>query len=240
MTTSILDKFTTPGSAFRARSLGEVFALRLARKLQDEVAVSHYANLAEQHTVGRLLLAYRSTLRIGHCGDLGRRFHAQLARFSEDQARPRASTLLVLRIERRCIAVAVFLGTHLDYTEVRHLSSSKDKALGSAVRFVDWLLHCFKIDSAALETISSPGNIHRRTLSDAIEKTLRDNLLSIYRIPKSEVFAAFGEPRLRCRRELRELVVGIWPILTGGGGKALVQDAAALGVHVQTERLFIT
>ena len=240
MTTSILDKFTTSGGAFRAGSAEEVFALRLARKLQDEVAAGHYTKLAEHHTLGRLLVAYRATLRSGHGGDPGRRFHTELQRFSEDQPRPRTSNLLALRIERRCIAVAVFVGNHLDYTEVRHLSSCKDKALGSAVQFVTWLLHCFKIDSAALETIGSPGNIHRRTLSDLIEKTLRDNLLSIYRIPKSEVFEAFGEPRLRCRREVRELVVGIWPILKGGEGKSLVQDAAALGLDVQTERLFIT
>lgn len=240
MTTSILDKVIIPGSVFRAGGVEDIFALRLARKLRDEAAASHYARLTEQHTLGRLLVAHRSALRTGHGGDLGRRFHAELERISEDQPRPRTSTLLALRIERRCIAVAVFVGTRVDYTEVRHLSSSKDKALGSAVRFVTWLLHCFKVDSAALEMISSPANIHRRSLSDLVEQTLRDNLLSIYRIPKSEVFEAFGEPRLRSRRELRELVVGIWPILQGGKAKALIQDAAALGLHVQTERLFIT
>ena len=189
--------------------------------------------------MARLLSAYRSALRNGHGGDLGRRFHAELQLLSGDQPTPRASSLLALRIERRSIAAAVYLGNHLDYTDFRQLSSSKDKALGSSVRFVNWLLDTFRIDSAALEIIPISQEIHRRTLSDLVEKTLQDRLLSLYRIRKSEVFEAFGEPRLRSRRELREVTTGIWPILAGSGAKVFVQDAAALGLHVQTERLFI-
>lgn len=240
MKTSILDQFVRSSGAFRPRSVEEVFALRLARKLEDEPAASHYAHLAGEHSVARLLSAYRHTLRAGHGGDLGRLFHAELERLSGDQPRPRVSNLLALRIERRCVAAAIFLGDHLDYTDIRHLSSAKDKALGSAVRFVNWLFDNFKIDSAAVETIPSAKEIQRRTLSDLIETTLQDRLLSIYRIPKSAIFEAFGQPRLRSRRELREVTTGIWPILEGTGGKLFIRDAAALGLHIQTERLFIT
>jgi hypothetical protein len=46
-------------------------------------------------------------------------------------------------------------------------------------------------------------------------------------------------PPLKSRSQLREVATAIWPILAGTHAKLFIQDAAILGLHVQTERLFI-
>ena len=147
--------------------------------------------------------------------------------------------MLAVRVERRSIAAAVFCGERLEYTQMRHLSSTKEKALSSAVGFVDWLLESFAIESVALEALASAEEIQRRTLTDEITKTLRDHMLLIWQIPKAELFAACGHPALKSRKEVREMITTIWPVLAGTQGQTFIQDAAALGLYVQTERLFI-
>lgn len=240
MVNSILDKFISTSSAFRPRTVQDVFALRLACKLGDASASRHYAQLAAQHSEGTLLAVYRRTVRGGQRTDLGRRFHAQLESFRGNGANGSSFRLLALRVERRCVAGAVFYGSHLEYTDLRQLSSSKDKALGSGVSFVNWLFDRFEVDSAAMEVISNGDEIHRRMLSEIVADAVRQRLLPIWKVPKTEVFESFGYPSARCRRQAREVVTDIWPVLAGTGAKVFVQDAVALGLHIQTKRLFIT
>ena len=73
-----------------------------------------------------------------------------------------------------------------------------------------------------------------------VSKLLGDQSIAILQIPKHELFEAFGHPPLDSRKALREVISTIWPVLTGGYGSPFIQDAVALGLHVQTERLFIT
>jgi hypothetical protein len=122
---------------------------------------------------------------------------------------------------------------------MRHLSSAKEKALSSAVGFVNWLLESFAIESVALEALASVEEIQRRILTDAITETLRDRMLPIWQISKAQVFEAFGHPVLKSRKEVREVIADIWPVLAGTNGQTFIRDAAALGLYVQTERLFI-
>ena len=88
-------------------------------------------------------------------------------------------------------------------------------------------------------TLASAEEIQRRTLTDEITKTLRDHMLPIWQIPKTELFEACGHPALKSRKEVREVITAIWPVLAGTNGQTFIQDAAALGLYVQTERLFI-
>ena len=109
----------------------------------------------------------------------------------------RSVNLLAVRVERRSIAAAVFCGDHLEYTQMRHLSSTKEKALSSAVGFVDWLLESFAIESVALEALASVEEIQRRTLTDVITETLRDRMLPIWQIPKSPAIRSVRPSRLK-------------------------------------------
>lgn len=237
--TSILERFAKPSAGFEPKTTRDVFAFRLAQKLRDAPAAAHYAALADEHSAARLLTAYRRTVRNAPDGDLGRRFHVELQRASDNTSDIRSANLLAVRVERRSIAAAVFAGERLEYTQMRHLSSTKQKALSSAVGFVNWLLDSFAIESVALEALAGTEAIQRSTLTDLITETLRDRMLPIWHIPKAELLDALGHPALKSRKQVREVIATIWPVLADTNGQTFIRDAAALGLYVQTERLFI-
>ena len=236
---SFFDKFIPASNSFRPRTTTELFALRLAQKLDDASAVGHYVTLAENHSESQLLCAYRRTLRANGNGDRGRRFHVELERTHANGEQHRRTSLISIRVERRAVAAAIFHGDHLEYADSRQLSSAHDKALASAVGFINWMLERFTAESAALESIPNGHEFQRRVLHDAISQTLRDHMLSIWEIPKVVLLEGYGYPPAKSRSELREIATTIWPILAGTHAKVFIQDAAVLGLHVQTERLFI-
>jgi hypothetical protein len=236
---SILDQFRPSTVGFIPGTPQEVFALRLAQKLNDASAAHHYAILASEHSTGRLLAAYRRALRQSTNGDLGRRFHRELERTGDPGREPSGAKFVSIRIERRAVAAAVFQGEYLDYTQVRQLSSSREKAISSAAGFVRWLLDNFPVESAAIEDIPNGDEVQRRIVSDSVVEVLREQTLPIWQIPKTQIFETLGHPPLKSRKEVRRVITTIWPMLAGSNGHSFLQDAAALGLCVQTERLFI-
>src|SRR5579872_3897374 len=126
---SILDQVAErlPRISYRPATIRQLFVLRLAQKLGEPAAVEHYAELARKHNDETLLLAYRHTLNHGHPPrDLGRKFHEELTKTREqningENCKDEESRLLAIKVERRSIALAVFIGTRLDYHDVRHL-----------------------------------------------------------------------------------------------------------------------
>jgi hypothetical protein len=236
---SVLDRFIPIQTPFRPKSAGDLFALRLAQKLQDAAAVAHYVSLVDGHSESQLLCAYRRTLRATSFSDWGRQFLAELQRTHANGGQNGCIRLISIRVERRTIAAAIFRGQHLEYTDSRQLSSDRGKATESTVGFVIWLLNRFPIDSAALEAIPNGFEFQRRVLHDAICGVLRERLLPIWEIPKIELLRGCGYPPPTVRADLREIATTIWPVLAGTHAKVFIQDAAMVGLHVQTERLFI-
>ena len=233
----LLDRFVP--AQFRPSTATEMFALRLAQKLDDASAVGHYRTLTESYNEFQLLCAYRRTLRHSSTGNRGRQFLAELQRVHSNGGHNGAAQLISIRVERRAVAAAIFHGDHIEYADVRQLSSVREKAVESAVGFILWVLNRFPVESAALEAIPSGFELQRRVLHEAICKRLRERLLPIWEIPKIALFEGCGYPALKSRSELRGITTAVWPILAGTHAKAYIQDAAALGLHVQTERLFI-
>lgn len=146
--------------------------------------------------------------------------------------------LIAIKVERRTVAVAIFIGGHLDFTEIRQLSSNPDKAEASAMGFISWVFTAFQSQSAALERLAPKSTIRRAHISQAILRTLREQGVSVWDVAKQELFEAYGIPALKTRKELREVISSFWPILNGGERSEAVLDAAALGLYVQTERVF--
>ena len=235
----ILERFIHVAAPFRPRSPADVFALRLAHKLGDAAAAQHYAMLVASHSESHLLVAFRRTVKSGQHSSLGRRFHMELERAHSDGQNGDATKLLAVRVERRSVAAAIFHGGQLEYTQVRQLSSSREKALTSAVGFINWIGSCFELESAALEAIDIGEEFHRRALYEAVQQALRDQALPIWTIPKQDLLAAYGSPALKGRKEIREVIATIWPVLAEANAKVLIQDAAALGLYVQIERQFL-
>jgi hypothetical protein len=235
---SVLDKFAR-SSTFRPSTPAELFALRVAQKLGDPQAARHYVDLGSGYSEAQILCAYRRARQGAGLRDQGRSFHQELQRIHSVCQDDETSRLMSIRIERRAVAAAIFRGTHLEYADSRQLSSSRDKGLESATGFVTWLLSRFPVESAALELIPSGYEFHRRVLHNSISQTLRERMLTIWEIPKIALLDGCGQPALDGRADLREIATAIWPIIAGTHAKVFIQDAAILGLHVQTERLFL-
>jgi hypothetical protein len=226
---------------FRPQTTDELFALRLATKLNDSPAVRHYAELVDSHSRSQLLIAYGRTVRSGD-SDLGRRFHRELNRLNDRNGHHVESKRLVaIRVERRAVAVAIMTGEFLEYAQAKQMSSSTDKAIGSAVGFVAKLLGKFeRLTSAALEQVPSEGEAQRGAIQDAVQRVLRERAMDICEIGRHELLAGFGSPAICSRAELRQVVSRIYdPQLEEEPGLPWIQDAAALGLFVQMERLFV-
>jgi len=234
---SLFDKFTP--SLFRPVRTSDLFALRLAQKLGEAQAVGHFVILADGYTETQLMSAYRRTLRANGGGDRGRRFHAELERTSANGNHLPQASLIAIRVERRAVAAAIFNGDHLEYTDARQLSSTREKAVASAVGFINWMLERFPVDSVALESIPNGHEFQRRVLHETICRTVRERMLPIWEVPKIVLLEGCGYPPLKSRTQLREVATSIWPVLAGTHAKVFIQDAAMVGLHVQTERLFM-
>ena len=119
----ILDKFVPVATAFRPKTAGELFALRLAQKLGEARAIGHFLSLADSYSEGQLLSAYRRTLRAVKNGDRGRRFHVELKRIHSNGYHDHGGSLISIRVERRAVAAAIFHGEHIEYTDADRKST---------------------------------------------------------------------------------------------------------------------
>ena len=73
----ILDRFTPSkpaSSTFRPSSRQELFALRVAAKLNDAVAANHYAVLLSECSEGQMLCALRHALKSSSGANLAKNF----------------------------------------------------------------------------------------------------------------------------------------------------------------------
>jgi len=231
--TSIFDRLAVrrPLAQFRPTTVRELFVLRLAQKLGEPAAAQHYAELARGHR----------TLNHGHSPrDLGRSFHVELASAREQNGHAHTERLLAIKVERRSIAVAVFVGSTLDFHDVRHLSSQPEKAESSAIGFLSWVISSFDIESSALERMTNGNEIRRAVLNHAILTMLRASAIPVWEISKRELLEAYGYPPLRSRVELRQAThTMLWSMFNTEKPNCQEIDAASLGLHVQTERLFL-
>ena len=243
--TNILDQVARSSAAaiynqFQPSDQHEYFALRLAQKLDDAVAVRHYVELAEHYSEAQLLSAYRRAKATGSHLDPARSFHLELKRLEGRPGDvPTIRRLAAIRIERRAVAVAILEGEHLAVPpQVRQLSSNSDKALGSAASFINRILEEYPPGTAALETIPRGAEVLRGDLMEIISRVLVEQGIGIWELPKPDVLASFAHPHPRFRNQVRQVISSIWPGVNGSFGSPLIKDALALGLYCQIERLF--
>jgi hypothetical protein len=225
-------------SRFAPASPDEYFALRLAGLLSEPEASGHYVTLASQYPQSRLLCAYRRAVSAGGHGEPSAQvFHEYLAASgaSGSNAVPRPR-LLAVRVERRAIAVAVFSGIHLEGRRVLQLSSDPARAEASAAGFIRAVLSENECPSAAIESVS--GDIRRAILHAAVLDHCRSNGTAVWEVSGKVVLEALSHPPLRSRGELRDLMMRMWPLQGLSQSQMCALDAFALGLYVQTERLF--
>lgn len=150
------------------------------------------------------------------------------------------SKLAAIRVQRRSVGVAIFVRRHLDYTQIRQLSSVEERAQASVVGFVNWVVTMFEVDLVALEGTPSLSGTRREALNQTARTTLRTAGIPVWEASKHELLEAFGVPALKTRKELRSVVNFIWPVLSSRQEAEAVLDATALGLLVATERFLST
>jgi hypothetical protein len=226
---------------FQPSSTSDLFALRLAVKLGDAPAVDHYLDLLARYGPGTLLTAYTRAVNSGPAGiELARVFHRELEGLNGRSFPVRTQRLLAVRIERRTVAMAVLKDVHLEYVKSRQLSSFSGKALASAAHFFERVLDDYPPTSAVLESVPLSRQGQRTQIVNIMEEILGSRGVAITSVHRREVLAAFGNPPLRSRSQLRNVVQSIWPVLDMESGAPCARDAAGLGLYVQTECLFNT
>jgi hypothetical protein len=236
----ILDRFTAQNySHVNPQTVEEFFGLQLARKLGDLAAARHYVELAREHPEEKLLVSFRKAIAASgaYLASLPKNFHTTLSRSSgsNQMSSSGRSRLLAIKVERRTVSAVILQGRHLEDVETRHLSSFRAKAEESTVAFIRWLVANFEVESAAMEVVATDLGSQRSVLDRIITDVLTDQFLPIQRLPKMDFISTFRHPDPKSRNAAREVVQMIWPILEDDPG---ILDAVALGLYVQTERLF--
>jgi hypothetical protein len=147
-------------------------------------------------------------------------------------------TLAAISIRRRTAAIAVFRKTHLDDVLIRELATNQQKAENSIAGFVRQFLAQHQIELVAIE--NRPEQSSRiQQLYEIATTVLRTESVPIQVVPEEDLFQSFAIPPVQYRSQLRKIAQSIWPQLDNREfGRAPI-DAAALGLFVQTERLFI-
>ena len=225
-------------SKFKPSSPDEYFALCLARLLGEPEAAAHYVVLASQYSQAKLLCAYRRAIAQGRGEERPARiFHDYLSAHgsngSNGVAHPR---LMAVRVERRGVATALFSGVHLEGWRVRQLSSDPSRAEASTEAFIREVFSENDCPSAAIEFVS--GEIRRSVLHNVIRQQCQTHGISLWEVPGKSILNALAHPPLKTRGEVREMMLRMWPMAALKQSQVGALDAFALGLYVQTERIF--
>jgi hypothetical protein len=237
--TNILNQFAKSlHSRYRPVSPDEYFALRLARLFGEPEAAAHYATLASQYPQKKLLCAYnRAIAEKPREHNPAQAFHKHLTALSTHGSsggpHPR---LLSVRVERRAVAVAVFAGLHLEGRRVLQLSSDIARAENSTSGFIREVLYENECPSVAIESVT--GDIRRAKLHAAVMEHCRQSGISVWEVSGRTVIEALAHPPLKSRQELRDVMLCMWPVQGLKQSELCALDAFALGLYIQTERLF--
>jgi len=225
---------------FQPTSPEEFFALQLAHKLREPIAVQHYADLFGHYSVEHLLTAFHRAMARGSHSDPARSFHDELRRLGDRDAKEiQDRRLAAIRLERRGMAVAIFAGFHLEYPPlVRQLPSDINKAQNSAAGFISSVIQRCPFATAALEMLPGSSEVQRQNLLKVVQDVLSGQDVGVWQVEKRDILTAYGYPPPTSRGQVQKTVEAIWPDMNGSFGAPLIRDALALGLYCQTEYLF--
>jgi len=147
-------------------------------------------------------------------------------------------SLAAFSAERRIAAVALFQGTHLAETKLRHLPLDNNKASGSVRELVTRTLEHYKPEFIAVASPSNKASDRIRSFCTAVREIANSLGIPAVEVNDPSLMCAYGSPPLTRKEHVRRAGRAIWPSLTDATSKRAVLDAATTGLYVQTERLF--
>lgn len=146
------------------------------------------------------------------------------------------NTSVSFGIARDAIALTVFAGQRLECWKIRYLPNNDEKAIASAAAFVRWSAETFEPEAAGLEA-ASLGSRRKDRMHSAMLDELHGQGIPAFQISPTELYQAFRHPPLKKRGDLRAIVSSIFPQLQGHRADLCLLDAAAIGLHLETEKL---
>ena|SRR5437762_1764349 len=132
-------------------------------------------------------------------------------------------------------ACAMFEGQKLISWEVHPFLSDADSAMKNITAQIVRSSAKWTISSAVMEQFSNdrrPPDLYA-----VARQVLAGLAVPIFEIRTDDLFASFGIPPPKTRNELRSMVSSIFPQVPGGRLMQPCLDAAALGLHFETNRL---
>lgn len=143
--------------------------------------------------------------------------------------------VIAIRITRSRIGMAVFSNERIEFARCLNLPYSNfDRAARSLRATANRTLDQFKDATLAIEE-AKPGADGESLIAELRELAIERGV-ALLMVPAKTLLAAFAFPPLSSRSQLRKIAAQIWPGIALMN-KAEILDAAALALHIQTERL---
>lgn len=235
----ILTRIRASYERFRPRDLSEVAALHLARAVDDADSVRGFAQLIASHGLPEIIAAYRDfRSALERSGQRPYRALQELlnngviAR-SIDQGYP----MVGVAVERRTISAAIFERGTLAYTLRREFSSDGGKAVHSSQGFARLVLERNPRCTIALESREHLPNSRRSVLVRALTTVISEAGTPIWPLSTEELYAGYGHPPCRTRKELHTVVGSIWPGLRPHFQNTVLRDAVGIGFYAFMARV---
>jgi hypothetical protein len=123
--------------------------------------------------------------------------------------------ILGLKLGRRLMAAAAIEDDAFVFHDCRYVSSRKTTLETSISKYFARL--CEQLTPAAVYYYAptQPGTITSQ-LVEKLEETARQAGIPVKRLTKADLFTGVGVTPVRTRRELREQLSDLWPVITQG------------------------
>jgi hypothetical protein len=147
-------------------------------------------------------------------------------------------SLAAFSAERRIAALAIFQGSQLEDTKLRHLPLDNNKAFGSVRELVTRTLEHYQPEFIAIASPSAKVSDRIRGFCTAVREIANNLGIPAVEVDDPSLMCAYGSPPLTRKEHIRRAGRGIWPGLNDAKAKHAAVDAATAGLYVQMERLF--
>jgi len=143
--------------------------------------------------------------------------------------------VVAIRITRSRIGMAVFSNEKLEFARCLNLPYSNfDHATKSLRAIANRTLDQFK--DAALAIEEPERGTGGETLFAELRELATERGIDLLIVPTRMLLEAYSSPPLSSRSQMRKISAQIWPAIALMD-KGEILDAAALALHIQTERL---
>ncbi len=145
-----------------------------------------------------------------------------------------SSRVLGLVITRRTVAIAAFVGNHLDDASSIALSG-KDSDTHRAASFVAAAIERHDADIVAFLALSRVATGQRARTTAGVTKAARKLGVPLWETPVEMLYRVLSVPPINSQGKMREIAGAIWPTLDDPEAGDLCA-AAVVGLYVETQR----